>query len=141
VEPRRQGRVPSSSISREAEERSDQDDQPEGDGAVEGLVDGDRQHDVGDDQDLKAQQDRPADILSGTLVGRPTPSPPPSLSAADTKASSEPTIRIATPATSNPSDDPFHPLGEVHPRSPELARILPPGWLAAIPRLGEVRVS
>ena len=27
------------------------------------------------------------------------------------------------------------------PRSPELARILPPGWLAAIPRLGEIRVS
>jgi hypothetical protein len=28
------------------------------------LVDRDRQHDVRDDQDLKAQQDRPADTLS-----------------------------------------------------------------------------
>jgi hypothetical protein len=44
----------------EAEKRSHQDDQPEREGAVEGAVDGDRQHDVSDDQDLKAQQNRPA---------------------------------------------------------------------------------
>jgi hypothetical protein len=35
------------------------------------LVDSDRQHDVGDDQDLKAQQNRPADTLSGALIGDP----------------------------------------------------------------------
>jgi hypothetical protein len=36
------------------------------------LVDCDRQHDVGDDQHLKAQQNRPADTPSGALVGGPT---------------------------------------------------------------------
>src|SRR5215207_1326290 len=49
----------------EAEERSDQDDQPEREGAVDRGIDSDRLHDVSDDQDLQAQENRPTDILSG----------------------------------------------------------------------------
>src|SRR5215213_11960170 len=56
-------------LQRETEERTDQDDQAERERALDGLLDRDRQHDVRDDQYLQAQEDRPADILSGALVG------------------------------------------------------------------------
>jgi hypothetical protein len=65
---RRQGTVPSSSISREKLRNVRTRTINPSVGAVEGLVDGDRQHDVGDDQDLQPQQDRPADFMPGALV-------------------------------------------------------------------------
>ena len=42
---------------------------PEGERTLDGLVDGDREHDVGHDQDLEADQDRPSDVDPQSLVG------------------------------------------------------------------------
>ena len=55
-------------LEREAEEGPDQHDDPEGGGALDRRVDGHRLDDVGDDQDLEAEQDRLPDLDPCPLV-------------------------------------------------------------------------
>ena len=56
-------------VEREAQERPDEDDEPERRGAFERLIDRDGQDDVGHDQDLEAEQDRPAEVVAQGRVG------------------------------------------------------------------------
>ena len=58
-------------VQREAQEGPDQDDQPERRRALERLVDGDGQDDVGDDQDLEPEQDGAPQVVAQGGVGDP----------------------------------------------------------------------
>ena len=49
-------------VDREAEERSDQDDDAQDQGLLDRGLDRDRLHDVRDDEDFDAEEDGPADL-------------------------------------------------------------------------------
>ena len=87
--------------------------------SVDVAVDRDRQHDVRDDQDLKAQQDRPADTLSGALVGGPTAATA-KLERGRPEGHQRPHHQDRHPDDFEPMDDLFHRVVEAHPRSPDL---------------------
>ena len=55
-------------LEREAEQYPDHHDEPEHPDALEGAIHDDRQDDVGDDEDLDAEQDRPAQVAAEPRV-------------------------------------------------------------------------
>lgn len=59
-------------LQREAQERPHEHDEAQRRRTLERLLDGDRQDDVGDDEDFQAQQDRPTDVVAQRDIGGPT---------------------------------------------------------------------